>query len=128
MIIETITILIVLLALAVYVFFSYSLQTIAKRTRIKKGWLAWIPIANYYLMIKIAKKPIWWILFLMLPMIYVSIINPIIDLLISMTGAIFFVLVWAAISVKRKKSKWLGVLMIIPIANLITLGYLAYSK
>jgi hypothetical protein len=45
-----------------------------------------------------------------------------------MTGAIFFVLVWAAISVKRKKSKWLGVLMIIPIANLITLGYLAYSK
>ncbi len=126
MIIETITILMILLALAVYVFFSYSLQTIAKKTKIKKGWLAWIPIANYYLMCKIAKKPVWWMLFLILPLITISIFS--IDFLLSMTGVVFFVLVWAAISVRRKKSKWLGVLMIIPIANLITLGYLAYSK
>ena len=43
--------------LAAYLYMSLALQTIATKTNTANTWLAWIPIANLFLMLGIAKKP-----------------------------------------------------------------------
>ena len=58
-----------LIFIAIYAYFAYSLQVIAEKTKTKDTWLAWIPIANLYLMAKIAKKPGWWLILLLIPVV-----------------------------------------------------------
>jgi hypothetical protein len=95
-----------------YAYIAFSLQTIATKTNTENGWLAWIPIANVYLMCKIAGKPGWWLLLFLIPL--VNIVIPII--------------IWMGIAEARNKASWLGILVIVPIANLILPGYLAFSE
>jgi hypothetical protein len=96
---------------AVYIYFSLALQTIAQKTDTANGWLAWIPIANLILMLNIAKKPIWWILLFLVPLVNI----------------VMMILVWMAVAEARGKPNWWGILMIVPFANLIVPGYLAWS-
>lgn len=105
--------------LAVYVYTSYALMTIANRTKTKYAWLAWIPIANLYLVVTIAKLP-WPYVFLIL----VSLIPGIGGLAYMGLMAWWF---WRIAEV-RKLPGWLGILMIFPIINFIVLGILAWSK
>ncbi len=90
---------------------SLALQTIADKTKTENSWLAWIPIANLVLMLNIAKKPMWWfILFLV----------PIVNIVIA-------IMVWMAVAEARGKPSWWGILTIVPVANLIVPGVLAWS-
>jgi len=95
-----------------YIFVAFCLHMIARKTKTEHGWLAWIPIANVYLMCKIAERPWWWVLVL----IFVPIVN-----------IVFLVIVWMGIAEARDKNKWLGILIIVPIANYVLFGYLAFS-
>jgi hypothetical protein len=97
--------------LALYIYMSLALQTIAKKTNTPNGWLAWIPIANLVLMAIIAKRPVWWFLLCLIPVV----------------GIVFVVIIWMGIAEARKKPNWWGILLIVPIANLIVPGYLAWA-
>ena len=55
----------VVVFLALYVYAALALMTIAKKTKTVNPWLAWIPIANLYLMTQIGKVP-WWTLLIVL--------------------------------------------------------------
>ena len=94
-----------------YIYFALATQTIAKKTNTENGWLAWIPIANLILWANIAKKPIWWGILCLIPLI----------------GIVFTILLWMAIAEARKKPSWWGILLIVPVVNLIVPGYLAWS-
>jgi hypothetical protein len=94
-----------------YVYFALALQTIAQKTDTENAWLAWIPIAQFVLMLNIAKKPIWWIILFFIP-------------LVSLVMAI---IVWMGIAEERGKPNWWGILWIVPGVNLIVPGYLAWS-
>jgi hypothetical protein len=100
-----------IITIAIYVYLAISLQTIARKTGTAHGWLAWIPIANAYLMCKIASKPGWWLLLFFIPI----------------ANIVFMVIVWMGIAEARNKKGWLGILMIVPIANFVIPGYLAFS-
>ena len=100
-----------IVTIAIYVYLAICLQTIARKTGTEHGWLAWIPIANAYLMCKVAGKPGWWLLLFFIPIVNI----------------VFMVIVWMGIAEARDKKGWLGILMIVPIANLIVPGYLAFS-
>jgi hypothetical protein len=100
-----------LIWLAVYVYMAYSLQTIAKKTSTADHWLAWIPMANLYLMCKIAARPVWWLLLFFVPLV----------------NLVITVIVWADIAKTRNKEGWLGLLMPVPLVNLAVMGYIAYS-
>jgi len=50
---------VLIIGLALYVYSSWALMTIAKKTDTPNAWLAWIPIANLYLMTQVAQIP-WW--------------------------------------------------------------------
>jgi hypothetical protein len=96
---------------ALYVYLSLALQTIAKKTNTENAWLAWIPIVNIILMLNIAKKPVWWIILCLVPILNIVIL----------------IIVWMAIAEARKKPSWWGILMIVPVVGIIVPGYLAWS-
>jgi hypothetical protein len=100
-----------IVGLAAYIYVSLALMTIANKTGTPNGWLAWIPIANIILMLMIAKKPIWWIVLFLIPLVNI----------------VMAILVWMGIAEARSKPNWWGVLMIVPVANLIVPGYLAWA-
>lgn len=54
------------IGLILYIYSAISLSKIARKTNTPKSWLAWIPIANLYLMTKIAQVPLWGFLLLFL--------------------------------------------------------------
>jgi hypothetical protein len=94
-----------------YVYFALALQTIAKKTNTENAWLAWIPIVNIILMLNIAKKPVWWFILCLIPLVNIVIL----------------IIVWMAIAEARGKPNWWGILMIVPLVNLIVPGYLAWA-
>ena len=101
----------VLFGLAAYVYVSLALQTIATKTNTANAWLAWIPIVNLFLMLSIAKKPMWWFLLFLVPLVNI----------------VIAILVWMAMAEARGKPSWWGILTIVPVANLVVPGVLAWS-
>jgi len=97
---------------ALYAYCSLVLHIIAKRTNTPKAWLAWLPVINFYLMCKIARRPGWWFWLLLIPLVNI----------------VIGVIVWVGISKARNKAGWLGALMLLPVINLVIPGYLAFSK
>ena len=101
----------VLIGLAAYVYIALAVQTIAEKTNTENPWLAWIPIANLILLLNIAKKPIWWIVLFLIPLVNIIII----------------IMIWMGVAEARNKPSWWGVLMIVPLVSLIVPGYLAWA-
>jgi len=129
-----------ILPLVGYLFTSVMLFLIAKKTATALPWLAFIPIANLYLMVQIAGKPIWW-----LGLFFLPILSPVVALLATVdpTGgtivgvlglalALGSLVAWFFISLgiaaARGKSTLWGVLLFIPCTSPIALGYLGLSK
>jgi len=102
---------IIILGLAVYAYIALAVQTIARKTDTPNDWFAWIPIANIFLLIAIAKKPLWW---------FVLFLVPIVNVVIA-------VLIWMGVAEARNKPSWWGILMLVPVVSLIVPGYLAWS-
>jgi hypothetical protein len=97
--------------LAAYVWMALTLHIIANKTGTPYGWLAWIPIANFYLMCKVAGRSGWWTLLFFIPLLNI----------------VIGIIVWMGIAEARHQPAWLGILMIIPIANLVIPGVLAFT-
>jgi hypothetical protein len=102
---------VLVLGLGFYVYLALALQTIATKTATANAWLAWIPIANLFLLLSVAKKPLWW---------FVLFLIPLVNLIIA-------IIVWMAVAEARHKPNWWGILLIVPVVNLIVPGYLAWA-
>ncbi len=103
----------------IYIYTALALYAIAKRTKTKNPWLAWIPFANIYLMTQIAKVPWWTIFFLCFS--FIPWFGPAVV-------TVFTVVLWWRIAEVRKRPGWWGLLMVIPIANFVFMGILAWAK
>jgi hypothetical protein len=97
--------------LVLYVYVALALQTIATKTNTENPWFAWIPILNLILMLNVARKPIWWIILCLIPLVNI----------------VIYIIIWMGIAEARNKPNWWGILMIVPVANLVVPGYLAWS-
>lgn len=100
-----------LIGLAAYVYIALAVQTIAEKTNTENSWLAWIPIANLILLLNISKKPIWWIILFLIPLVNIIIV----------------IIVWMGVAEARNKPSWWGILMIVPLVSIIVPGYLAWA-
>jgi hypothetical protein len=98
--------------IAFYVYFSLCLFSIAKKLHISEPWTAWVPIVNIWTIVSAAGKPWWWILLLFVPIINIFI----------------GIYLWICITENLGKNKLLGLLMLLPVINLIFLGFLAFSR
>lgn len=98
--------------LVIYVYMAISLMKIAKKTNTPNGWFAWIPFLNMWLLVQIAQKEWWWFLLMLIPLVNI----------------VVAVILWMEVSKAVGKPDWLGILIIVPVANFILPGYLAFSK
>jgi len=105
--------------LALYIYTSIALMTIANKTRTRNAWLAWIPIANFYLVTQIAGVSGLWTLALLAAL--VPFVGP---LLLAGVGIWLF---WR-VAEKRRFPGWISLLLLIPVVNLVILGILAWGK
>jgi Family of unknown function (DUF5684) len=99
------------ITIVMYAYMALALQTIANKTNTENAWLAWIPIVNIVLMLNIAKKPIWWIILFLIPLVNI----------------VVAIIVWMGVAEARNKPSWWGVLLIVPLIGIIVPGYLAWS-
>jgi len=104
-----------IVSLALYIYMAIALQTIGKKLNYKHPWLAWIPIANYAMILELGGFH-WALIFL---------------LLIPFAGwlaviVLIFIAIWKIFE-KRKYPGWLVLLLILtPIPILGWLAGLAY--
>lgn len=111
----------VLILIALYVYYAFVWMTIARKLKYKYPWLAWIPIANFFLVPILAKKHWTWGFMFLVPIANM---------------VFFFIWTWN-IYEQRKYPGWLALvplLGIIPIAgwlasiaHLIILGFVAWK-
>jgi len=97
--------------LVIYVYMSYCLMKIGQKCGVENAWMAWIPVINIWVMCQAARKEWWWMLLCFIPFINI----------------IAFCVLWMGIAENRGKPSWVGLLILVPIANLILPGYLAFS-
>lgn len=97
-----------IIILAIYIYYAYSLQVMAKKLGLSNLWMAWVPIANTFLLLQIAGKPMWWFILFLIPIV----------------NFITLIVVMIAVAKRMDKSAALGVLVaIIP----LFIGLLAFG-
>jgi len=97
---------------AIYAFFAVCLQTIAKKTETEKDWMAWVPFLNLVLLLKVANKPMWWIVLFFIP-------------IVNFVSAIVIMM---SVAERREKPSWVGALVVIPFFGVAVIPYLAFSS
>ncbi len=102
---------IAVIGVALYFYNAMCLYEIALKLRAHSAWLAWIPLANLYLLVRLGERPEWWLAFYAFPLV----------------GSVVDVILWMRISQRRGRPDWLGILMFVPVANLVVPGILAFS-
>jgi len=106
----------IVIGLGSYVYCSLALMKLAKRMNHENPWFAWIPILNMILLLQLGDQ------------------NPMLLLLLLIPGvggvvvAVLSIIALMKICEKRGYDKMLGLLSLIPIANYILLGILAWGK
>jgi len=94
-----------------YAIICFPLMGIAKKIKRKHAWLVWLPIVQVFYFVYIAKKPLWWSIFFLIPI--ANIILPL----------ILFIFILREL----KKSYWLLIPMLVPGISIFVLWYLAIS-
>tara|TARA_Y100000034_G_scaffold44576_1_gene54716 strand:- start:11485 stop:11898 length:414 start_codon:yes stop_codon:yes gene_type:complete len=97
--------------LVVYVYFAWAYMTIAKKLGYEKAWLAWIPIANIFLLPILAKKHWAWGFIFFVPIV----------------GFVFMIMWLWNIYEQRNYPGWLSLALVVALIPLIgLLGHLAH--
>jgi hypothetical protein len=97
-----------------YLISCFFYQKILQRLNVANDWLAWVPIANCWIILKAGDQSPWWILPLFIP-------------LFIPLGLIFLIIAMVNIVKKLGKSPWLLWLLIVPLANFWLLYHLAFQ-
>lgn len=115
----------IIIGLAIYVYVALAYMTIARKLKHPYPWLAWIPFANFALILQLGGFHWAWVFLVLIPILGWIVL-----------GVLGIISMWR-IYEKRKYSGWLslvGFLGVIPfigwiasIANLIILGFVAWK-
>lgn len=92
-----------------YAYFAICLVVIARKTDTPNGWMAWVPVLNLVLMCSVARKPGWWVVLCLVPVV----------------NLLVFVALWMGIAEQRGRPAWVGLLMLLPPISLIVPLWLA---
>jgi len=84
------------IGVAVYIYWSLGIVTIAKKTNTPDAVWGWIPILQIVLLLNIAKKPVWWIILMFIPCVSI----------------VISIIVLMAVAEARNKPSWQGILAV----------------
>jgi hypothetical protein len=111
-----------IVGLILYVYTSWATMTIANRLKVPNGWLAFIPIANFYLLTQIAEVP-WWTF-----LIVFATIIPFVGWYFAAPLIVPIFAWWFIRIAKRlKRDEMWGILLFMPLVNLVILGMMAWG-
>jgi len=129
-----------LIPVLIYIFTATMIFLMAKKAGTGLAWLAFVPIAQFILMLNIARKPIWWLLLFLLPALLVAspvlasvdptegVLVSVLSLLVFLVPAIAYLFICTGIARARRKSTFWGFLMWLPCTSFIGLAYLGLSR
>lgn len=103
-----IVLLVFALAIGFYILSGWLLYRIGKKMGYDKNWMAWVPIANYWMMCELAAKDATFFIVMLLG----SFICPIVMF-------VMMIMLWMEIAERMGKESWWGILTIIPIVNFV---------
>ncbi len=106
----------VLLGLGTYIYKSLAFSKIAEKLNYEKKWFAWVPILNTIMIFELGDQN---------PMLLFLTLIPGIGGLIVM---VFSIIAIMNIAEKRGFDKMLGLLTLVPVANIIVIGYMAWKE
>ena len=95
-----------------YLLFTLPIFVMAKKMEHEYAWLAFVPIANMWLLCDMAGKEWWWLLVALIPVVGYF---------------IFWIVIGMGLAESFDQPSWLGILMILPIVNFIILYYFAFG-
>jgi uncharacterized membrane protein YhaH (DUF805 family) len=75
------------------------------------AWWSFIPILNSLLLLQMARKPMWWFLLMLVPLVNI----------------VIFAILWIDVAKAVGKSGFLGFCTLVPVVNLVTVGILAFT-
>ncbi|MFT4308057.1 MAG: hypothetical protein ACMXYM_01670 [Candidatus Woesearchaeota archaeon] len=105
----------IVIGLALYVYYSLAYMTIARKLNTEPAWLAWIPIANFYLIWKMSRTPVWTIIVAAVSMLLVWV--PFLNFVLMLAvGAISLYWLWR-IAEQRRYPGWIVLLVLIPVVG-----------
>lgn len=110
------TAILVFFMLVLYIYTAWAWMSTAKKLKYKKAWLAWIPIANLFLIPILAKKKWTWGFMFLVPIANI---------------VFWFIWTWKIFE-RRKLYGFYSLVLLIPgvgpLLYLISLGFLAWRK
>lgn len=105
--------------LGLYVYTAIAWQTIAKKLKYKKSWLAWIPIVRWSMVLQLGKFHWAWIFLVLIPVLG------------WITLCVLIIISKWRIFEKRKYPGWFSLAVIIPkigaILDLVVIGFVAWK-
>ncbi len=109
-----------------YLYACMCLFFIARKLALPNAWTAWVPILNFFLFLNAAGKPWWWAA--VIALLFVLTMIPVLGLIFGLFMTAFVTYLWMCITHNVGKNRWLGLLMLVPVAMLVFPAYLAFSK
>jgi len=88
-----------------------ALWKLAERTKEEPKWFAFVPILNVVLLLRLARRPMWWIILCMIPIV----------------NLVTFILIMMSLSARFGLNKWWGLVAPLTPFNFILLYYIAYG-
>lgn len=122
---------------------SFFIYMLCKKTNTKAGFVVWLPLLNQTALLRAAGLPgVWALLGFMAPLIPIAVFSSQlmppasvsgmavvgISSMLSLASGIVWIVWCFKICVARQKNGWLGILLLIPGVNLLTLTYLAFAE
>ncbi len=107
-------------------------MVLARRLKYPYFWMAWIPVGQIYLLVRLAQRPLWWFYHVFTPIVFILIpfYFPVQNHLGWFFCGIFLFLIhlliiptllWCQIARDVGQPFWWGLLTALPIANVITI-------
>ena len=106
----------IICSLGMYIYMALTLMKTAQKLKAEDAWYAWIPILNVVLLFKLGEQNPWLILLSLIPGIGTLVV------------AILSIIATMKVCEKRGYDKFFGLLMLVPVANIILWGMLAWGK
>lgn len=116
-------VLICIFIIPVYVYIALCVYKYGKKTQSPHAWWGWVPILNTFEFVRATGQSYWWILGLVTPLVLGFFVP-----FVGIISAAVEIWLFAKLCIRFKKSGWLSLLLLVPIAQIILPGYLAFSE
>ncbi len=101
-----------IISIPFYIYGAWSQMVISNKLNVPNSWMAWIPFLNLYNFAKCAGMSGWTLLLMFIPFV----------------GIIYVIIAYMNIAERRGFEKLLGLLVLVPIAQIVLPGYLAWAE